>query len=96
MSGFDDDRPQFMEGFIFWATSLPKPVYAVLGIIGGIAGFIYGVEQPEHHPQYLYAIFGAMAGAFFIPVLALVIRFTIQCILVAAFGLAIYYAFFKP
>jgi hypothetical protein len=95
MNGYDD-RPQFMEGFITWAGNLPAPVYGVLALIGAIAGFIYGVQQPEHHPQYLYAIMGGFAGLILIPVIALLIRFAIQCVIVGLLGLAVYYAFFKP
>ena len=95
MNGYDD-RPQFMEGFIAWAGSLPMPVYLVFGLIGAIAGFVYGLQQPEHHPQYLYAIFGGFIGVILIPAIALLIRFAIQCVIVGLLLLAVYYAFIKP
>ena len=91
-----DDRPPFMEGFIAWAGNLPTPVYFVLALIGAIAGFVYGVQQPEHHPQYLYAIFGGFIGFIVIPAIAMIIRFAIQCVIVGLLGLAVWYAFFKP
>lgn len=84
-----------MEGFLAWAGNLPTPVYAVLALIGALAGFVYGVQQPEHHPQYLYAIVGGFAGLILIPAIAMLVRFAIQCVIVALFGLAVYYAFFK-
>ena len=90
-----DEGPPFMEGFLAWAGNLPTPVYAVLALIGAIAGFVYGVQQPEHHPQYLYAIVGGFAGLILIPAIAMLVRFAIQCVIVALFGLAVYYAFFK-
>lgn len=96
MNGYEDDRPQFMKGFIAWAGNLPTPVYAVLALIGAVAGFVYGVQQPEHHPQYLYAIFGGFFRLILIPVIALLIRFAIQCVIVGLLGLPVYFAFFKP
>ncbi len=96
MNGYDGEGPQFMEGFLSWAGSLPMPVYFVLGLIGAVAGFVYGLQQPEHHPQYLFAIFGGVAGFLLIPVLALVVRFIIQAVILGLVGLAVYYAFFKP
>lgn len=95
MNGYDD-RPVFMAGFLGWAGNLPMPVYLLLALIGGIAGFVYGVRQPEHHPQYLYAIVGGTAGFLLIPAIALLIRFIIQCIIIGLLGLVIWYAFFKP
>ena len=97
MNGYEEDNHSpFMEGFIAWAGNLPMPVYAVLALIGAIAGFVYGVQQPEHHPQYLYAVMGGFAGLILIPVIALLIRFTVKCVIVGLLGLAVYYAFFKP
>jgi hypothetical protein len=95
MNGYDGPPP-FMEGFLAWAGSLPMPVYGVLALLGAIIGFVYGVEQPAHHPQYLYAILGGFAGLILIPAIAMLIRFAIQCVIVALLGLAAYYAFFKP
>jgi hypothetical protein len=75
---------------------LPGPVYGILTLLGAIIGFVYGVQQPAHHPQYLYAIVGGFTGLILIPAIALLIRFTVQCIIVALMGLAFYYAFIKP
>lgn len=94
MNGYDD-RPPFMEGFIGWAGNLPTPVYAALALIGAIAGFVYGVQQPEHHPQYLFALMGGFIGLIIIPAIAMLIRFAIQCVIVGLLGLAVWYAFFK-
>ena len=94
MNGYDD-RPPFMEGFIAWAGNLPTPIFLVLALIGAIGGFVYGVQQPEHHPQYLYAIFGGFIGFILIPAVALLIRFAIQCVIVGLILLALYYAFIK-
>jgi hypothetical protein len=96
MNGYEDDRPQFMEGFLAWAGNLPMPVYLVLALIGAIAGFVYGVQQPEHHPQYLYAIMGGFFGLMLIPAIALLIRWAIQCVIIGLLGLAVWYAFIKP
>jgi hypothetical protein len=91
----DGNRTLFTEGPVAWAVSLPAPVYGVLALVGAIAGFVYGVQQPEHHPQYLYAILGGLGGLLLIPAIALAIQFTIQCVIIGLLGLAAYYAFFK-
>ena len=89
------NRTFFTEGPVAWAVSLPAPVYGVLALVGAIAGFVYGVQQPEHHPQYLYAVLGGVGGLVLIPAIALAIQFAIQCVIVGLIGLAVYYAFFK-
>jgi hypothetical protein len=91
-----DEPPPFMAGFQDWANSLPMPIFFLLGLIGAIGGFVYGVRQPEHHQQFFYAMLGGFLGFVLIPVIVLLIRFTIQCVLIGLFLLAVYYAFIKP
>jgi len=85
-----------------WKASSPgpetcrSPSTSSWRFIGAIGGFVYGIQQPEHHPQYLYAIFGGFIGFILIPAVALLIRFAIQCVIVGLLLLAVYYAFIKP
>ena len=85
-----------MGWFIAWAGSLPMPVYYSLAGVGAVLGFLCGLQLPEHHPQYFYALVGGTVGFIAIPAIALIIRFIIQVIILGLFGLAAYYAFFKP
>ena len=94
MNGYDD-RPSFLEGFQFWAGSLPTPVYVFLGLVGAVAGFVYGLSQP-HHAQYFYGIVGGIAGVSVIPLIAMAIRLVIWLIIVGLIITAVYYAFVKP
>jgi hypothetical protein len=78
MNEYEDDRSQFMAGLLARARNPPTPVYAILALLGAIAGFFYGVEQGEHHPRYLDTIIGGLAGLILIPVVALLIRLATQ------------------
>jgi hypothetical protein len=84
-----------MGWLLAWAGSLPMPVYYVLAAIGAVAGFIYGLQQP-HQAQYFYALAGGTVGFILIPAIAMIVRFIVQVIILGLFGLAFYYAFFKP
>ena len=98
MNGYNgyEERPPFMERFLEWAGDLPMVFNYALAVIGGVGGFIYGLYQPAHHPQYLYAIVGATVGFIVIQFTALLITYFIQAILFGLLGLAVYYAYFKP
>jgi hypothetical protein len=96
MGMFDEDSPLPLEGLFYWACSFSKWFYWLMGAAGAIIGFFIGVEQPEHHPQYLFALLGFFSGAIAVPLLAMIVRFIVWLALIGLVLLACYYAFIKP
>jgi hypothetical protein len=94
VKGDIDEGIGILQSFQDWAYDIPKPISYTIAVIFGIAGFIIGLFQPQHHPQYLFALVGAFLGLIFIPLVVALIRFAIYWLLWGVVALIVYYAFF--
>lgn len=93
MPSYDDDRgPGFLSSLDEWVQSLPPIVHVILMIVGALAGWLYAFLTGASVKQSVFV--GAFLVFFTLPLLILIVKFTLGAIIIGAFLALMYWVCF--
>jgi len=69
---------------------VPRSWYAVLTLLGGACGYVYGGQAGGQRSPIGYAFFGALAGLLFVPLLAFAVKLLMFALIIGFIVLVLY------
>lgn len=88
----DDFREPFLPELDWWVQDRSVWWHVMFMCVGTVAGYIYAVETGSPIKPSMFI--GALLGFFFLPIVVMIIQFTLGALIIGAFLAIVYWVFF--